>query len=170
MNTRVITVASIEWPQAGKKMGAVIDSTGMRWGVWPDKLHGYQQFRSYEIGFKSSDFKGKTYYTIESAIPLGEGSKPSGLIMPDHPIPPPPPMPRQDDADDKRRMDIFVCGGFNNAMANPNTSPLVMNSENMIGLINNLKAAWKATLGPQAQPMQRKGALNADLDDEIPFR
>jgi hypothetical protein len=44
-----------------------------------------------------------------------------------------------------------------------------MNTENMIGLIENLKAAWKRTLGPQAQETKPKGALNDELNDSVPF-
>src|SRR6267154_5091184 len=115
MNTVVITVATIRYPEAGKKMGAIIDSTGKRWGVWPDKLPGYQQNRSYEVAYKASDFKGTTYYTIETATPIGNGGAP-GLILPRPPIPESRPAP----SDDQRRMDIFVCGAFNNLLSNPN--------------------------------------------------
>src|SRR5882672_5947176 len=107
MNIKTITVTSIEWPQAGKKMGAVIDNEGQRWGVWPDKLPGYKQFLTYEIGYKSNDFKGKTYYTIETARPINGTGTTTGLIMP-KPVTLGLPHVRANESDDKRRMDIFV--------------------------------------------------------------
>lgn len=164
MNTKTITVAAIERPQAGKKMGAVIDSTGQRWGVWPDKLPGYQEFKTYEIGYKSNDFKGKTYYTIETATPLN-GGRVTGLIIPKT-VPP----KQEESFDDKRRMDIFVCGAFNNIMANPNVNHLTMTNAEMVGIVNGLKQVWKLTLGPQAQAVLPRGASDTELNDEIPFR
>jgi len=165
MNTKVITVTSIEWPQAGKKMGAIIDNEGQRWGVWPDKLPGYQQFRTYEIGFKSRDYQGKTYYTIETAKPLGNGVTNTGLI-----IPKPVPSRQDENFDDKRRMDIFVCGSFNNIMSNPNVNPTTFTNADMVAMVRGLKQVWTLTLGPQAQAVQPRGTSDDELNDEIPFR
>jgi hypothetical protein len=169
MNTKVITVTSIVWPQAGKKMGAVIDNEGQRWGVWPDKLPGYQQFHTYEIGFKSNDFQGRTYHTIETAKPVGNGQT-SRLIIPSSSATPNvvPMPPRQDTAmDDKRRMDIFVCGAFNNIMSNPNQA--LLSTSDMIAIVTRLKAVWSATLGPQAQETVERGSKDGELNDSIPF-
>lgn len=169
--TITITVAAIEWPKDGKKQGALIDSTGKRWGVWANKMHLYQQFSSYEITYNSSEFKGKTYFTIDTAKLVGANSQPQSAsqipavpqksIVPSYGSMPP--------SDDIRRMDIFVCGAFNNSMANPNCSPLVMNSDNMIILIENLKKAWKATLGPKPDPISTSPSRDNDMNDEIPF-
>lgn len=164
MNTKTITVAAIEWPQAGKKMGAVIDSTGQRWGVWPDKLPGYQEFKSYEIAYKSRDYQGRTYYTIETATPLN-GGRVTGLIIPKT-VPP----KQEESFDDKRRMDIFVCGAFNNIMANPSMNPTALTNADMVALVRGLKQVWTLTLGPQAQAVLPRGASDDELNDEIPFR
>jgi hypothetical protein len=162
-----ITVASIEWPKPGKKIGAVIDSTGKRWGVWPDKLPIFQQFATYEITYESNDFKGQTYYTIKTAVLVGgngmqQSPSLTALVRQGRDA-------NQPDTDNQRRLDIFVAGGFNNMMSNPNVDPKTLSSATMIAFVNALKAAWKATLGPQAQPIERAGALNAELDDRIPF-
>jgi len=164
MNTKTITVTSIEWPAAGKKMGAVIDNEGQRWGVWPDKLPGYQQFRTYEIGYKSNDFKGKTYYTIETARPINGTGTVTGLI-----IPKAVPLKQEENFDDKRRMDIFVCGAFNNIMANPNMNPAVFKVEGMAAMVEMLKRTWQRTLGPQAQAVVERGTRDDELNDSIPF-
>jgi|SRR5882672_826516 len=165
MNTKTITVSAIEWPQAGKKMGAVIDSTGQRWGVWPDKLPGYQQFRTYEIGYKSRDYQGKTYYSIETATPLNGNGTVTGLIIPKSA-----PTRQQDESfDDKRRMDIFVCGAFNNIMGNPGVQPTMLSNSQLIDIVNDLKKVWKLTLGPQAQAVLPRGASDDELNDSIPF-
>ncbi len=174
MNTKTITVTSVEWPQAGKKMGAVIDNEGQRWGVWPDKLSGYQQFRTYEVVYKTRDYQGRTYHTIETARPVGNGITDTGLIRPQktgyNPATPVTFPPRHDESfDDKRRMDIFVCGAFNNIMSNPNMSPTKLTNENMVSLVNGLKQVWKLTLGPQAQAVQPRGASDDEMNDSIPF-
>lgn len=164
MNTKTITVTSVEWPAAGKKMGAVIDNEGQRWGVWPDKLPGYQQFRTYEIAYKSNDYKGKTYYTIETAKPLNGTGTVTGLIVPKA-------VPRQEESfDDKRRMDIFVCGAFNNLLSNSNIDPTKMSNADLVALVRGLKQVWTLTLGPQAQAVLPRGASDDELNDEIPFR
>jgi len=164
MNTKTITVTSIEWPAAGKKMGAVIDNEGQRWGVWPDKLPGYQQFRTYEIGYKSNDYKGKTYYTIETARPLNGTGGVTGLIIP-RAAP-----PKQDESfDDKRRMDIFVCGAFNNIMSNPSFNPTVQSNADMVEIVRGLIQVWKLTFGPQAQAVVERGMRDDELNDSIPF-
>lgn len=164
MQTITITVAAIEWPKPDKKLGAIIDSSGQRFGVWPDKLPGYQQGRSYEIGYESSEFKGKTYYTVKTATPVsGTGA---GLIIP-RAAPTPP--PRNEDADNQRRMDIFICGGFNNFMSNPTVKPMEISTEQMAEMVRRLKKVWQLSLGPQAQEAVERGALDRELDDKIPF-
>ncbi len=151
MQTMTITVAAIEWPAAGKKLGAIIDSTGKRWGVWPDKLPGYQQGCTYEVGY-------------ETATPVGNGGAP-GLILPR----PPTPESRSAPSDDQRRMDIFICGAFNNILSNPNFTSEGLKVEGLAAVVEILRRVWQRTLGPQAQEIKPKGALNKDLDDEIPF-
>jgi len=162
-----ITVASVEWPKEGKKQGAVIDSTGKRWGVWADKLGAFQQFATYEITFKTNEFKGTIYYTIDAAMLVG-----SNMVRPS--TAPPPrmeaPTPSRADYDDnQRRMDIFVCGGFNNIMANPNVNPQALTVDQMSAMAEMLKRTWKRILGPEAQPTLARGSLDNDLNDTIPF-
>jgi len=161
MNTVVITVATIRYPEAGKKMGAIIDSTGKRWGVWPDKLPGYQQNRSYEVAYKASDFKGTTYYTIETATPVGNGGAP-GLILPRPPIPESRPVSNEDN---QRRMDIFVSVLINNSKFDPASVP----EQEVVDVINKFKNIWKRVYGPQAQETKPAGALDRDLNDSVPF-
>jgi len=158
-----ITVASIEWPKEGKKQGAIIDSTGKRWGVWADKVGTFQQFGTYEITYKTNEFRGTTYYTLDTAtLVAGNG------VQPPRPTPTVINMPpRSDSADNQRRMDIFVCGAFNNIMANPNTKPQEWTSEGMAGMIKTLKTVWLRTLGPQPDPIS--STRNNDMNDDIPF-
>lgn len=160
MQTITITVAAIEWPKPDKKLGAIIDSSGQRFGVWPDKLPGYQQGRSYEIGYESSEFKGKTYYTVKTATPTSSAAP--GLIIP---RPPTPPNRSASTEDDQRRMDIFVSVLINNSSFDPATAP----ESEVVDVIKKFKNIWKRVYGPQPQETLERGALNRELDDNIPF-
>ncbi|SRR6266436_627589 len=160
MQTTTITVAAIEWPAAGKKLGAIIDNSGQRWGVWPDKLPGYQQGRSYEIGYESSDFKGRTYYTVKTATPVSGGIP--GLIIP---MPPALESRPVSNEDNQRRMDIFVSVLINNSKFDPASA----SEQEVVDVINKFKNIWKRVYGPQAQETLPKGALNKELNDEVPF-
>lgn len=167
-----ITVANVEYPQAGKKQGRITDSTGKMWGVWANEVSNYQQFTSYEVlEYKTNDFKGKTYYTIVRSKPVnlnggGAGATPRPTGQPVRPTPPP---VQAYDVDVQRRMDIYICGAFNNIMANPGVDPVNMTPEAMISLVNQLKAVWKRTLGPQAQESVQAGSENGFYNDEIGF-
>jgi hypothetical protein len=174
MSSEIITVAGMEWPKAGKKMGAIIDSTGKRWGVWPDKMSLFQKFQAYDVTYESHEFKGQTYYTIKTVMPIdpipgGNGMQaavqnnsapyagPRSAPVPQAAIP---------NFDQQRRMDIFVCGSFNNIMANPTVNPFEVDH---VKLINDLKRVWKVTLGPQPQETRPAGSMDKEMDDKIPW-
>lgn len=170
MNTVTITVADIRPPAPGKKQASVIDSTGKRWGIPPSEQNNYRQFGTYEITqYKTNEFQNKTYYTIEAARAVaayGNGGA-DGSIQPS-------PRPSTGNAytppnDDIRRMDIFVCGGFNNIMANPCVNPMEISTEQMAEFARRLKQVWKLTLGPQAQEAKPAGSSTAEFNDDIPF-
>lgn len=167
-----ITVASIEWPKPGKKTGTILDNMGRKWVVYADKINAFQQFHTYDIVPKTIAFNGRTFETIESAspAPLGQGNQNGPASV--RPVA----QMSQPSNDDQRRMDIFVCGAFNNMMANPNFNVGEVNTQTVVELINILKQAWKQTLGPNAglytagmakpDPISSR---NQDMNDDIPF-
>lgn len=165
--SEIITVTKVDGPGAGKKQGTVKDTQGRTWYVYPDKLHLYVEHCSYEIKETSvSNFNGRAYVTIRESSLVGGVAGPQTptpaqtprQAAPQHQVSAPP-MP-QDDT--QRRMDIFICGAFNNAMANPNVLPMGMEAKDMVLLITRLKQAWINTLGGG----QRR---SDDMNDEIPF-
>ncbi len=165
--TITITVADIRPPAEGKKQGSVIDSTGKRWGVWKDKIGDFKQFATYDVlEFDTNEFMGKTYYTIKKFVLKSEPVS-SGVLIPAVGASYTPPD------QNRTRMDIFVCGAFNNIMANPNVQPFDMTPKWAIAVINTLKEAWKATLGPDAKEPVKADPIstgNADMNnDSIPF-
>lgn len=159
-----ITVADVIYPAAGKKQGKVIDQTGKEWYVWGDKLSGYSRGNNYVISkYKTSDFKGKTYYTIEEVSPVGVGETQQsyrapaggGVAIPAQQRP----TPQRDDS--QLQMHIFICGGFNNIMANPNVNPAMLQAADMMEFIKRLKAAWLSTMSGPPKP-------GDDMNDSLP--
>ncbi len=151
-----ITVADVMYPAPGKKQGQLVDQTGKKWYVWADKLHNYQKGSSYMVQkYKTSEFRGQTYYTIEEANPVGAGP---GMTRP---VPETPIKLAMAPSDNERRMDIFICGAFNNIMANPNVNPAMLEAADMINLVKRLKTTWLTALGSPPRP-------GSDLNDELP--
>ena len=156
-----ITVADVKYPAPDKKQGKVIDRTGKEWQVWGDKLANYHVGESYIVRkYKTSDFRGKTYYTIEEMVPAGGGAAPQyqPRPVPETPIKlqVAPPV-----SDSERRMDIFVCGAFNNLMANPNVNPAMLQAADMIEFVKRFKATWLSTMSGPPKP-------GDDMNDELP--
>lgn len=162
----VITVADIRSPAPGKKQASIIDSTGKRWGVASSEQDNYRQFGTYEITkFKESFFQGKTYYTIESAVSINA----TGTSATPPPAANATSLYKAPPSEDQRRMDIFVCGAFNNMMANSCVNPHELSVGAMLNLVNDLKDVWKKTLGPQPDPISTTVRPAPDMNDDIPF-
>ena len=153
-----ITVADVIYPAAGKKQGKIVDHTGKEWYVWGDKMAGYQRGGNYVINkYKTSDFKGKTYYTIEDVAPAGGGIQ----SAPQRSIPETPIKLAMAPSDHERRMDIFICGAFNNIMSNPNVNPAMLQAADMMEFVKRLKATWLSTLSGPPKP-------GDDMNDSLP--
>jgi hypothetical protein len=199
--SEIITVAGVTYPAAGKKQGKIQDTQGRSWQVWADKMGQFQAGQSYEIlTSKTTTFNGAVYVTVGEfrALTPGAGmaqpsfpppmpATPPVAQQPFYPAASPPPMPAPQQAvaapisEHVRRMDIFVCGAVNNALANQNVNPLSVNPEIMMQFITMMKEVWKKTLGPnagQAQPPVTQAApppvpgqmtAAAPFNDEIPF-
>lgn len=196
MAEQIITVASIAWPQPGKKQGAVFDTNNQRWGVFPNDLGSFTQGATYKVwDWQVSMFNGKEYRTIKSenfqfmgggsaaaqqqpqqrlngqtrSTPLHQqtGSLSSGLDL-------------------ERRRDIFVCGAFNNIMSNPGNAGLHDDGQAMTKLVWRLRKVWDYSLGPHArdpsftsgppasdtpegQAQASQGYGRTDMNDDIPF-
>lgn len=177
-----ITVAEARAPAPGRKLGVVRDTTGKTWYIDPNDLTSVVQGGTYVIQqydtFRTQD--GKTLYTIKryQTVVGGNGGqrmapqqRSYGQPAPgsSHPSPPP--------NDNERRMDIFICGAFNNMLSNPNVQPADLQMMDMIDILNKLKGAWLGVFGPS--PLPQRGAQqhspppqhrNEDMGgDEIPF-
>lgn len=174
MGTTQITVQEVRPPTFGKKTGIVADSTGKWWRAWPNMLPQFQPGNSYQIDFDSNEYQGKTYNTIKASMPMNGVQQAVPNNRPQYSAPPP--MTSQTSVDDnKRRLDIFVCGAFNNLMSNPNVDPAGLSMMEMIDILHKFKGAWNGVFGPSPLPRRNdpigSGVSPApnDMNDDIPF-
>lgn len=64
VSTATITVAEASGPGPGKKQGVVVDSTGEKWGYFPDKVGPFQVGAVYAISYTEREWQGRTFKTI----------------------------------------------------------------------------------------------------------
>jgi hypothetical protein len=170
-----ITVKEVRPPSPGKQKGVLIDASGKWWLVQPQDMNSFSPGYSYRI----TEFDtftgntGRTFYTIkqfQSIVNNGNGAAPRA----------PAPRTSSPPADDTaRRMDIFVCGAFNNLLSNANVNPLDLKMMDMVSILNDLRSSWLGVFGPSPLPRQQprkedpistsQQRSNGDMDDEIPF-
>lgn len=162
MTNPVITVSSKKQAEEGKKQCSLIDSTGKRWGFYPELWPQLDDFGTYEVlDFSTNQFNGRTYYTLKKVRAVA-GAPATATPRTATKLPTAP----AGHTEDQRRMDIFVCGAFNNILANSSIDPLGMDLPTMVNLLSQLKKAWKASLGPGNPSSQ--SLANPDMNDEIP--
>jgi hypothetical protein len=164
-----ITVADIIAPAEGKKQGKVVDTTGKKWGVWADKLHLYQRGGQYQIiNYKTNNFNGVDYYVIDKIMPLGDTpTKPSYAASASAPTPAP--TGKYGAPDDATAERIFVAGPLNKLFGNPNVNPLELTTDEIAGVVNNLREVWNRTFGFKfTAPTTGRTSIPDDMNDEIP--
>lgn len=177
--TQQIVIREIIPPSPGKKQYQLIDTSGQRWGVFPDHIQDYQVNGVYKvIEADSRPFNGKIFTTLKSAefigMESGEIPLPSNRPV-QHAAPAPQRSYPQRSAaprsfsrpsvsgggDTARDRHIFVCGALNNILSNPNTHPAELNTQKLTSMIRMLMEAYRYSLGGET-------TLKDDMDDEIP--
>ena len=93
-------------PKPGKKTGAIKDTNGNWYDIWPDKTAGVQQGGTYDITTSQRDYNGRTYYTVQTITPVQQN----------HSEPPPAGHNGAPDGFDSRGKAIFVTGVVQQAM------------------------------------------------------
>lgn len=135
MHTQTITVQYINPPkQQGGKKGSVKDTEGRYWGVWADKLGQYEQGKSYDILYETTQWQGKDQHTIKSASPRGAGVAPAanGNATPRQPTAP----------TDAERM--WVCSLMN---ASIQSKQIPLTPDALTSQTNMFRQVWQDTFG-----------------------
>lgn len=191
MNDLVITVAAKRAPAASNRSGTIKDTTGKFWDVWQPLYDQMVEGQTYRVNkYAQREYNLKTYYTIKDVTNIQTGgSQPvnyaqgGGSNANLSPQPAYGTMWAQRPAgldDGQRRLDIFVCGAFNNIMANQNIQPLQMTFMEKVHVLQELKRAWLAVFGPSPLPSQPRrddpissgptaAPNSSDMNDGIPF-
>src|SRR4029078_174281 len=81
MPTEQVTIAYVNPPKPGKKQGSIKTEDGRYFGVWPDKLGGFQRGMVCTIDYEVStatDGSGRQVYNLKNAYtslgtPIGGG-------------------------------------------------------------------------------------------------
>lgn len=162
-----ITVADVIQPgfdsKTGqqKKQGKIIDTTGKSWQVWADKLGLYEAGGNYTITqHKNNVFNGITFNVIEKMTPGGLPAVGTVRTISTS-APKQTRVPMQQQGLTPKDEMIFVCGGFNNIMANPNTPAATMSLPERIAIVESLRATWRNTFG--------KTQASDDMNDALPL-
>ncbi len=156
-----IHVVAISPLKEGRKMASVKDVQQGWFCIYPDKLHLINKGESYNVEYSLSD-DGTTRFisgTPKHVTPTN-GRQP--VEMPEvaqkvaqaaqaaaqkprpamfDPVRQQATLHRSDPTPGR----IFICGGFNNAVASHQVS--IHDVDGMIAVVNNLRAVWDATLG-----------------------
>ena len=166
-----ITVAQVQPPPPGKQKGSIKDVSGKYWFVWPQDMRSFVVGSTYIIQEYDTynTQTGKTYYTIKR-FQMVMGGAAGGAA--------PRAAPSPSEADGQRRLDIFVCGSFNNYLSNPNINPDTLTAMHVVEVLQKFKQGWMGVFGPSPLPSrqaQRQDSISSgpqredDMNDDIPF-
>jgi hypothetical protein len=146
-----ITVAKVWQPfEPGGKKGKIVDTQGIKWGVFTDKLGLYQEGGTYDIEYDHwlNPRDGKVYHTIVESAPTG-GAPQQAAPQAAAPIAPRPnghiaPRQRTDPTDAER---MFVCSILNAFVSANKVEP---DLTTLVGDVNMLRDVWRNTFGADA--------------------
>jgi len=152
MPTTDVTVAYVNPPAEGKKRGTIKTTEGVYYGVWADKLSGFQKGKTYTIQYDEEEYNGRMYRSVKS----NKGEVGGGSVN------------GKGGGDDPRRSeDIFVAGVVNNAIHGQGAEGIYALSADMVRHIREIYRA-----GEPATNKERALSApdpQAPLNDEIPF-
>src|SRR5437016_13153417 len=69
MPKETVTIAYVNQPKEGKKMGSIKTANGQYFNVYPDKLNLFEVGQTYAIEYDSREFQGKMYHNVKSVSP-----------------------------------------------------------------------------------------------------
>jgi hypothetical protein len=154
-----ITVAKVWQPyNPGDKKGKVVDTQGIKWSVFADKLDLYQEGGTYDIEYDHwlSPRDGKVYHTIVDSAPSDGATpvnaNPAPVNARAAPVNTPAPRPnghiaprQRTDPTDAERM--FVCSILNAFVSANKVEP---DLTTLVGDVQMLRDVWRNTFGADA--------------------
>ncbi|HEY6020489.1 MAG TPA: hypothetical protein VIY48_11470 [Candidatus Paceibacterota bacterium] len=149
MPTATVTVAYINPPKPGKKMGSIKSQDGAYYGVWPDKLSMFEVGNTYSIVFtEENGFKNFKQMASDAQ------GNPTTRVMARAQAP--------HSGGDAKAEEMFVMGFLNRCYQGACGVPP---QAELTDGIRTLRAAWKDGWEPMKAAISSEEVLN----DEIPF-
>lgn len=156
-----VTVAYVNPPKPGQKVGNIKTNTGEYYRVWNDKLQLFQQNGQYTIEYTDESYNGKAYKMFSKmvgavavgsngAAPTQVGASATGAT------------------NFTKSEEMFVMGLIGRCIQGTGGLP---DEDTLYNWVLACRGAWRAMAAPvrlqaapQAQPLQHN-----ELNDEIPF-
>lgn len=166
MPMMTITVQGTEAPKPGKKRGRIKSETGMLFQANPELIEKVIMGSDYEIAYKDEKFGDVSYRVVEAIYPAGSKApspapRPGGSVGQQRSAAPAP--------DTSKDMHIFVCGAYNNALANPSIDPFGLTTSDKLKFVTEQMEIYRLTLGRKGQLPPKQEGVDPDFDDEIPY-
>jgi len=165
MPTEQVTIAYVNPPKPGKKQGSIKTEDGRYFGVWPDKLGGFQKGMTCTIDYEvstASDGSGRQFYNLKNAYtslgtPIGGGG----------PAPQPGLFPhKQAKGGGASTEEMFVMGFLNRCYQGAHDVP---DREVLVKQGVDLLYAWRKIFAPAEKQAQVATPTPPLPDDDIPF-
>lgn len=163
-----ITVQGTEAPKPGKKRGRIKSDSGMLFQATPEQIGQVRMGGTYEVAYKDESFGDANYRVVEGIFMPGENGRappPPPRVGPQTPNRPAPFTPESKD------MHIFVCGAYNNALANPTIDPFGLTTSDKLKFITEQMEIYRLTLGRKPEDRIETGqrqSFKDEMNDEIP--
>lgn len=151
MPTMTITPSFVNPPGEGKKMGSVKLPDNSILLALPGVLAQIKPRSTYEVEYTepTATFNYRTIKAVKLVAGAAQtaGNSGGGFVK-----------------DKETQLQIFVCGGFNNAVSSGQIS--VLDEQNCLLAVETLKRVWRQAFGEAAA---KKEAKAGEYEDEIPF-
>lgn len=147
MATATINVRYLN-PRDGQRPPSVKTPEGVYYNLSDEQFPQMQQGGTYNVEYHVKTIRGREYKIVDKVTVVGgaPAARPSSGGRP------------TDDATAER---IFVCGGLNAILSNPNFDLQNLSQSGVVAMVKTLRGAYMETFGG-------KPSMATELDDEIP--
>lgn len=167
MPSMTMKVMAKEAPQPGRKRGRVKNEAGMLFQASPAILDMLHIGKTYDINYKDDEFNGNKFRVLETFKEVGGPPLPSS--SPNTTYSQQGTGGHQGPTTSNKDMHIFVCGAYNNAIANPNVNPFDLTTSDKLKFVTEQMEIYNLTLGRKGQLPPRQEGIDPEFNDEIPY-